>query len=170
MSKYEDDAMELIETVAENSHHNAAKPFKRGVMPKVIDAKTAETGMLLERIDKMVKVQNFFLDRLKLHNGSEGIAPVSLQEASLCANYSRFDHIKLDFPVITIQGQDMFRQGPSRGPTQQGRPNFLGFKSNNDQSYPPPYNGQRQQQPYANQRQSSFVPLTQPQAYSQAPR
>ena len=52
MSKYEDDAMELIETVAENSHHNAAKPFGRGAMPKTIDAKSAETGMLLEKIDK----------------------------------------------------------------------------------------------------------------------
>ena len=34
MSKYEDEAMELIETVAENSHHNASKLFGRGVMPK----------------------------------------------------------------------------------------------------------------------------------------
>ena len=36
MSKYEDEAMELIETVAENSHHNAEKPFGRGAMPKTI--------------------------------------------------------------------------------------------------------------------------------------
>ena len=58
MSKYEDDAMELIETVAENSHHNAAKPFGRGAMPKgqMINAKSAEMGMLLEGIDKMTKV------------------------------------------------------------------------------------------------------------------
>ena len=27
MRKFEDEAMDLIETVAENSHHNAAKPF-----------------------------------------------------------------------------------------------------------------------------------------------
>ena len=32
--KYEDDAVELIETVTENSHPNAAKPFERGAMPK----------------------------------------------------------------------------------------------------------------------------------------
>ena len=64
MSKYEDDAMELIETVSENSHHNAAKPYGRGAMPKgqMIDAKSAETGMLLERIDKMTEVQNLLLD------------------------------------------------------------------------------------------------------------
>ena len=56
MSKYEGDAMELIETVAENSHHDAGKPFGRGAMPKTIDAKSAATGMLLDRIDKMAEV------------------------------------------------------------------------------------------------------------------
>ena len=56
MSKYEDDTMVLIETVAENSHHNAVKPFGRGAMPKSIDAKSAETWMLLQRIDKMAEV------------------------------------------------------------------------------------------------------------------
>ena len=58
MSKFEDEAMELIETVAENSHHNAAKPFRRGATPKggLIDAKSVETGMLLEKIDKMAEV------------------------------------------------------------------------------------------------------------------
>ena len=85
MSKYEDDTMELIETMAENSHHNAAKPFGRGAMSKTIDAKSVETGMLLERIDKMAEVQNLLLDRLNIRNGSEGLAPVSLQEASPCA-------------------------------------------------------------------------------------
>ena len=99
------------------------KPFGRGAMPKwqMIDAKSAETGMLLERIDKMVEVQNLLLYRLNISKGSEGLAPVSLQEASLCANCSRFNHIELDYTVMVIQGQGMFRQGPSRGPTQQGR-------------------------------------------------
>ena len=104
MIKYEDDVMELIETVAENSHHNASKPFGRGSMPKTIDAKSAETGMLLERIDKMVEVQNLLLDRLNICNGFEGLAPVSLQEAPPCANCSRFDHVELDCPVTAIQG------------------------------------------------------------------
>ena len=104
MSKYEDDAMELIKTVAENSHHNAAKPFGRGAMPKgqMIDAKSAEKGMLLERINKMAEVQNLFLDRFNICNSSKGLTPVSLQEASPCANCSRFDHIKLDCPVMKI--------------------------------------------------------------------
>ena len=126
MSKYEDDAMDLIETVAENSHHNAAKPFGRGAMPKALDAKSAETGMLLERIDKLAEVQNLLLDRLNIRNGSEGLAPVSLQEASPCATCSRFDHVELDCPVMAIQGQGMYRQGPSGGPSQQGRPNYPG--------------------------------------------
>ena len=106
MSKYEDDAMELIKTVGKNSHHNATKPFGRGAMSngQMIDTKSAETGMFLERINKMAEVQNLLLDRLNICNGSEGLAPVSLQEASPCANCSRFDHIKLECPVMTIQG------------------------------------------------------------------
>ena len=122
--------MELIETVAENSHHNAAKPFGRGAMPKTIDAKSAETGMLLERIDKMAEVQNLLLERLNIRSGSDGLAPVSLQEASLCATCSRFDHVELDCPVMAIQGQGTYRQGPLGGPTQEGRPNFLGTYPN----------------------------------------
>ena len=118
MSKYEDNAMELIEMVAENSHHNAAKPFGRGAMPNTIDAKSVETGMLLERIDKKAEVQNLLLDRLNIRNGSKGLVPVSLRETSPCATCSRFDYVELDCPVKAIQGQNTFRQGPLRGPTQ----------------------------------------------------
>ena len=127
MSKYEDKAMELIVTVAENGHHSVAKPFKRGAMPKVhmINAKSTETGMLLERINKLAKVQNLLLDQLNIRNGSKGLTPVSLQEVLSCANCSRFDHVELDCPIMAIQGQGMFRQGPLGGLTQQGRPNFL---------------------------------------------
>ena len=40
MSKFEDDVMEMIMTVAENSHHNAEISFKRGALLKgqLIDA------------------------------------------------------------------------------------------------------------------------------------
>ena len=64
MSKYEDEGMELIETVVENSHQKLVKPFGRGTMAKgqLIDAKSAEIGVLLERIDKMVEFQNLLLD------------------------------------------------------------------------------------------------------------
>ena len=112
-------------TVAEKSNHNVAKPFGRGAMSKMLDAKSGEMGMLFERIDKMTEVQNLLLDRLIIRNGSEGLAPVSLQEASPCANCSRFDHVKLDCPIMAMQGQRMYREGPSGGPTQQGQPNFL---------------------------------------------
>ena len=49
MSKFEDEAMESIKTVVENSHHNAEKPFRRGATPKggLIDANSMETCMLL---------------------------------------------------------------------------------------------------------------------------
>ena len=133
MSKYKDDAVELIEMVAESSHHNAAKQFGRGAMPKSIDAKSAEMGMLLERIDKMVEVHNLLLDRLNIRDGSKGLAPISLQEASPCATCSRFDHVELDCPVMAIQGQNMYRQGPSGGPSQLGGPYYLG-------TYPNHYN------------------------------
>ena len=44
----------------------------------LVDTKSVETGMLLEKIDKMVEVQNLLLDRFHICNGSEGLAPVAL--------------------------------------------------------------------------------------------
>ena len=106
MSKFEDKAMELIETVAENSHHKAANPFGRGAMPKggLIDAKSVETSMLLEKINKMAEVQNLLLDRFYIRNGSEGLAPVALQEVSPCAHCSRPYHVEMDCLIMAIQG------------------------------------------------------------------
>ena len=129
MSKFEDDAMEFIETVVENNHHNVEKPFGRGATPKggLIDPKSLETGMLLEKIDKMAEVQNLLLDRFHIHNGSERLAPVTLQEASPCTHRSRLNHVELNCPIMAIQGQSMYRQGPPRGPSQQGRPNLSGY-------------------------------------------
>ena len=88
MSKYKDDTMKFIKTMAENSHHNVTKPFKRGAVPKgqLIDAKSAKTSMLLERIDKMAEVQNLLLNRLNVHNSFEGLTLVSIQEVSSYAN------------------------------------------------------------------------------------
>ena len=155
MSKYEDNAMELIETVAENSHHNAAKPFGRGAMSKAINTKLAEMG-ILERIDKMVEVQNLLLDRLNIRNGSEGLTPISLQEASPCATCSRFDHVKLDCPVMAIQGQGMYRQGPSGGPSQQGRPNYPGNYPN--QYITPIFNNSSQNNGYRRNKNQPYPP------------
>ena len=77
--------------------------------------------MLLEKIEKMAEVQNLLLDRFHIRHGSEGLAPVALQEASPCAHYSRFDHVEMDCPIMAIQEQGMYRQGPSGGQFQQGR-------------------------------------------------
>ena len=57
MSKYEDDAMELIQMVAKNNYHIAAKPFGRGAMLKrqLIDTKSVETGMILSESTKWQK-------------------------------------------------------------------------------------------------------------------
>ena len=63
LSKFKDNAIELIKTLAENSHHNEGKLFGRGATLKgeLIDTKLVEMGMLLERIKKMAKVQNLIL-------------------------------------------------------------------------------------------------------------
>ena len=109
ITKFEDEEMELIEIVAENSHHNVEKPFGRGATPKggLIDAKSVEMGMLLEKIDKMVEFHNLLLDRFHIRNGSEGLAPVALQEASPCAHCSRLNHVMMDCSIMAIQGQGM---------------------------------------------------------------
>ena len=56
MSKYDDEALELIELVAENSHHHAAKSFGGRSAPSkggMLDAKAADIGMLLDKIEKL---------------------------------------------------------------------------------------------------------------------
>ena len=127
-------------------------------------------------VSSMAEVQNLLLDRFHIRNGSEGLAPVALQEVSPHTHCSRLDHVEMDCPIIAIQEQGMYRQGPSRGQFQQGRqniPNYQGtylnylnnpvynnpmqqqqgFRRNTDQMYPPYSTGQQQnsqQQPYAN--------------------
>ena len=58
MSKYEDEALELIELVAENSTHHVAKSFigrSTPAMGGMFDAKVAETSMLLDKIEKLTE-------------------------------------------------------------------------------------------------------------------
>ena len=130
MSKFEDEAMELIESVAENSHHNSKKPFERGAMPKggLIDAKSVETGMLLEKIDKMAEVQNLLLDWFHICNRSEGLPPVALQEALPCAHCSHLDHVEMDCPIMAIQGQACIDKAHQEGNYQQGQPNIPNYQ------------------------------------------
>ena len=132
MRKFKDEAMDLIDIVAENIHHNATKPFRRGATPKggLIDAKSVETGMLLEKISKMAEAQNLLLNLFHIRKGSEGLAPVALKEASSCSHYSRLDHVELDCPIMAIQWQGMYRQGPLGGPSQHGRSNYPGTYPN----------------------------------------
>ena len=74
--------------------------------------------MLLEKIDKMAEVHNLLLDRFHIQNSLEGLAPIALQDASPCAHCSRLDHVEMDFPIMEIQGQGMYRQGPPGGPSK----------------------------------------------------
>ena len=93
MSKYEDEALELIKLVAENSHHHTAKSFRGRSIPAkggMLDAKAVETGMPLDKFEKLTEAQNLIMDSLKVRPGSDGLAPVS--------------HVELDCPVMAIQG------------------------------------------------------------------
>ena len=61
MSKYEDEALELIELVTENSHHHAPKSFRGRSDPakgRMLDVKAVETSMLLDKIEKLTKAQS----------------------------------------------------------------------------------------------------------------
>ena len=69
MSKHKDEALELIELVADNSHHHAAKSFGGRSAPVkggMLDAKVVETGMLLDKIKKLTEEQNLIMDSLKI--------------------------------------------------------------------------------------------------------
>ena len=112
MSKYEDEVLELIELVAENSHHHAAKSFGGWSVPAkggMLDGKAAETCMLLDKIEKLKEAQNLIMDSLKIRPGSDGLAPVSHVDVSLCSPCSSFEHVELVCPVMAIQGPFPFR-------------------------------------------------------------
>ena len=69
MRKYENESLELIELVVENSHHHVAKSFGGRSAPAkggMLDAKAAETCMLLDKIEKLTKSQNLIMDSLKI--------------------------------------------------------------------------------------------------------
>ena len=69
MSKYEDEALKLIELVGENSHHHTDKSFEGRSAPTkggMLDAKAVETDMLLDKIEKLAAAHNFIMDWLKI--------------------------------------------------------------------------------------------------------
>ena len=102
-------------TRAENSHHYAAKSFGGRSTPAkggMLDVKVAETGMLLDKIEKLTEAQNLIMDSLKIRPGSDGLTPVSHVDVSPCSHCSSFEHVKLDCPVMAIEGQFPFRPNP----------------------------------------------------------
>ena len=142
MSKYEDEALELIELVAENSHHHAAKSFGGRSSPAkagMLDAKAAETGMLLDKIEKLTEAQNLIMDSLKVRPGSDGLAPVSHIDVSPCSHCSCFEHVELDCPVMAIQGHFPFRPNHTtyQGLSQAGRSTYAnqGYSSYHNPTY-----------------------------------
>ena len=120
MSKYEDEALELIELVVENSHHHAAKSFGGRSAPAkggMLDVKAAETCMLLDMIEKLKEAQNLIMDSLKIRPGYDGLALVSHVDVLPCSHCSSFEHVELDCPVMAIQGQFPFRPNPTTYPS-----------------------------------------------------
>ena len=142
MSKYEDEALELIELVAENSHHHAAKSFGGRSTPAkggMLDAKAVETGMLLDKIEKLTEAQNLIMDSLKIRPGSDGLALVLHSNVSPHSCCSNVEHIELDCPMMAIQDPVPFRPNPIpyAGLSQAGRyhhPNE-GYSNYNNPSY-----------------------------------
>ena len=137
MSKYEDEALELIQLVAENSHHHATKSFGGRSTPAkggMLDAKAVETSMLLDKIEKLTKAQNLIMDSLKIRPSSDGLAPVSHSDVSPHSRGSNVEHV-----VMEIQGPVPFRPNPMpyAGLSQAGRyhhPNG-GYSNSNNSSY-----------------------------------
>ena len=173
MSKYEDEDLELIQLVAENSHYHAAKSFGGWSAPAnggMLDAKAAETGMLLDKIKKLTEAQNLIMDSFKVRPGSDGLAPVSHVDISPCLHFSSFEHVELDCPVMAIQGQFSFRPNHTIYPglSKAGRSTYLnqGYSSFHNPTYAQQRSGQHSSyhQPYGsapqhmgNPRPTSFA-------------
>ena len=112
----------------------------------MLEAKMAEIGMLLDKIEKLTEAQNLIMDLLKIRPGSDGLAPVSHVDASSCSHCSSFEHVELDCPVMAIQGPFSFRPNPTTYPglSQASRSNYLnqGYSSFHNPAYAQQRNGQ----------------------------
>ena len=137
MHNHEDTSRQLIETVVENSHRHAAKSYgDRGITSRprsMLETKAVEQGILLERLDRMAEVQNLLLNKLKIKNGSEGLAPATHDEMADCAPYSSFEHVEIECPVMPVYGQGA---PPHGSPYQPGRaPHSMQANYNNPGYY-----------------------------------
>ena len=151
MCKYEDEALELIKLVVENSHYHAAKSFGGQSAPskgRMLDAKAVEPGMLFAKIEKLTKAQNLILDSLKIQSGSEGLAPIAQCNVSSCSHCSSFEHVELDCLLMEIQGRYPYRQNPMTylGLSQASRSHNSTQGYSKNSYYNPPYAQQRSRQ------------------------
>ena len=135
----------------------------------MLDAKAVETGMLLDKIEKLTEAQNLIMDSLKIRSGSDGLALVSHSDVSPHSRCSNVEHVELDCPVMAIQGPVPFRPNPmpNTGLSQVGRyhhPNE-GYSNYNNPSYAQQRSGHHTsyhqplgsaQQPMGNPRQTQF--------------
>ena len=142
MSKYEDEALELIELVAKNNHHHAAKSFGGWSAPAkggMLDTKAVETCIFLDKIEKLTEAQNLIMSSLNIRPGSDGLAPVAHSDVSPCSHCSSFEHVELDCPLMAIQGPFLFRQNPTTylGLSQAGRSHYSnqGYSNYHNSSY-----------------------------------
>ena len=174
MSKYKDEYLELMELVAKNSQHHAAKSFGGRSAPAkggMLDAKVVETGMLLDKIEKLKEAQSLIMDSLKIRSGSDGLAPFSHVDVSPCSHCSSFEHVERDCPLVAIQGPCSFRQDPNtyRDLSQARRSTYpnQGYSSFHNPTYEQQWSKQHTSyhQPYGsapqhmgNPRPTSFTP------------
>ena len=137
----------------------------------MLDAKEAETGMRLDKIEKLTEAPNLIMDSLKIRPGSDGLAPVSHVNVSPCSHCSSFEHVELDCPVMAIQGPFPFRPNPTTYPglSQADRSYYSnrGYSSFHNSSYAQQRSGHHtlHHQPYGsaqqhmgNLRLTSFAP------------
>ena len=110
------------------------------------------------------------IDSLKIRPSSDGFAPVSHSDVSPYSHFSNVEHVKLDCPVMAIQGPFPFRPSPTTYPglSQAGRyhhpnegysnynnPSYAQQRSEQHTSYHQPFGSA--QQPMGNSRQTPFT-------------
>ena len=144
ISKYEDEALKLVELVTENSHHHAAKSFGGHNAPSrggMLDVKGVEKGMILDKIEKLTEAQNLIMDLLKIRSSSDGLALVAHSDVSPCSHCLSFEHVELDCPMMAIQVPFLFRQNLTAYPTlsQDARYHYLTKGYSNSSYYNPSY-------------------------------
>ena len=76
----------------------------------MLDAKAVETGMLLDKIEKLTEAQILIMYLLKIRSGSDGLAPIACSDVSQCSHGSSFEHVELDCPVMAVRRREHDRR------------------------------------------------------------